>query len=63
MKIYAVVTTIKDLACFWEVIRYFSEDKEKCEKYAEENSGEWHKMEVKEFDSETKLNVAHAEIW
>ena len=61
MKIYAVVTTIKDLACFWEVIRYFSEDKEKCKKFMKEDN--WKSGEIKEYDSESKLDVAHPIIW
>ena len=61
MKIYAVVSTVKDIAFYWDVIRYFSEDKEKCEKYKKEN--DWDRAEIKEYDSETKLNVAHLIMW
>jgi hypothetical protein len=63
MKIYAATMSVRHFGIFYDVIKYFSEDKEKCEKYAQENSGDFHKMEVKEFESDTKLDVAHAEIW
>jgi hypothetical protein len=62
MKIYAVVTTVKELASFWDVIRYFSEDKEKCEKFMKENDWSDH-HKIKEYDSETKLDVARPIIW
>lgn len=63
MKIYAVTISINSHGFFYDVIKYFSMDKEKSEKYALENSGQWHKMRVKEFESETKLDIARAEIW
>ena len=61
MKIYAIVTSVRGMGCFWDVIRYFSEDKEKCEKHIKEN--DWDRAEIKEYDSETKLNVAHQIMW
>ena len=61
MKIYAIITSVRGMGCMWDVIRYFSEDKEKCENYMKEN--DWKHGEIKEFESETKLNVSHQEIW
>ncbi len=61
MKIYVVVTTVKDFGFLWDVIRYFSEDKEKCEDYVKEEK--WNNVKIKEFNSETPLDVSSQIIW
>jgi hypothetical protein len=59
MKIYAVIMSIKSIGMNWEVIIYFSAEKEKCEKYIGDNKY----LEIREYESETRLDNAHMIRW
>lgn len=43
----------------WEVIIYFSLDKEKCKQYIGDNKY----LKIKEYESETRLDNSHWIIW
>ena len=61
MKIYAVTYEVKDIGCFYDVIQYFSTDKEKCEKFIKDN--ELKRNVIKELESETGLKCSRVIRW
>ena len=62
MKIYAVISKITEHNIGnWEIIAWFSLEKEKCVKYLKDTNKE--KLEIKEYESETSLDNFHQIRW
>lgn len=61
MKIYAVVCKVKEMAGWWDVICYFSLEREKCEEYLKISGNEY--LQIKEYESETNLDIFSQIRW
>jgi hypothetical protein len=62
MKIYAVISKITEKSVgHWEIISWFSLEKEKCEKYLKDTNQE--QLEIREYESETSLENFHQAKW
>jgi len=61
MKIYAVISKVKEISGWWDVISWFSLEKEKCEKYLKDTNQKY--LEIKEYDSETSLDIFRQIRW
>lgn len=61
MKIYAVTYRVKDIIAWYDVMIYFSEDKEKCEEFIKDK--EFTDAEINEYESEAWLSVSKVIKW
>lgn len=63
MKIYAVVFSVPSNSSMARVIRYFSQDKKKCENFIEKLESKFFVNNIEELESETELKCFSQINW